>query len=247
MDRRKTAGTGPAVVDVRPTRPGRRLARAAALLAALLVPALAGATPSQTEPASKVQLIRILATTLTQSHDAVGAVTELVVAFAQRADERGIEVTFHTQPGRFSISAQTEVLSAIVRAAQLARLNPDSWTVSLAALTPGRTVSGGSLSAMVGLTVAALAKGDSVPTDRVITGTIAPDGHLGPVEGIGLKLEAAQKKHLQRVIVPDQVAVTEGDWRNPFLLHVSPVDTVGKAYEALTDHPLHEMIYREED
>lgn len=247
MDRRNPAGPRSAAVLARPPRPGGGLACAAALLAVLLAPALAQASPSQTEPASKVQLIRVLATTLTQSHDAVGTVTELVVAFAQRSDERGIEVTFHTQPGRFSISAQTEVLSAIMRAAQLAHLNPDSWTVSLAALTPGRTVSGSSLSAMVGLTVAALAKGDSIPTDRVITGTIAPDGHIGPVEGIGLKLEAAQKKHLQRVIVPDQVATTEGDWQNPFLLHVSPVDTVGKAYEALTDHPLHDVIYREED
>lgn len=247
MDHRKAGGSSPAAVGTRPARPGQGIACAAVLLAALLGPAPAQATPSQTEPTTKVQLIRVLATTLTQSRDPVGAVTELVVAFEQRSDERGIEVTFHTQPGRFSISAQTEMLSAIVRAAQIAHLNPDSWTVSLAALTPGRTVSGTSLSAMVGLTVAALAKGDSIPTDRVITGTIAPDGHIGPVEGIALKLEAAQRKHLQRVIIPDQVAVTEGDWQTPFLLHVTPVDTVGKAYEALTDHPLNDIIYREED
>ncbi|WP_447975439.1 S16 family serine protease [Nitrospira sp. Kam-Ns4a] len=220
---------------------------AVVLSAAAFCPYPAEASPSRDAPFTKVQLIRVLATTLNHSRHPVGAVTELVVALEQRSDQRGIQVTFHTQPGRFSISAQTEVLSAIVRTAKLANLNPDSWSVSLAALAPGRTVSGGSLSAMVGLTVAALAKGDTIPTDRVITGTIAPDGQIGPVDGIGLKLEAAQKKHLQRVLVPEEYATTEADWTVPFLLHVSPVGTVSKAYEALTDHPLQETIYREED
>ncbi len=202
----------------------------------------AEAKRTQEEPRKTQQLIRILGTALTPDQEPVGVVTEMMVALEQRHDDRGMEVTFHQEPGHFSITTQVAVYSAIVRTARFAHLDPDSWSVSLAALIPGKTVYGKSLSAMVGLTVIALARGDSIPTDRVITGTISSDGHIGAVEGIALKLEAAREKHLHHVLVPEEYSAADGDWSVPFLLNVSPVDTVSRAYEALTDRPFPTVI-----
>ncbi len=41
-----------------------------------------------------------------------------------------------------------------------------------------------------------------------------------------------------RVVVPEEMDVADADWDTPFLMHISPVGSVGEAYQALTDHPL---------
>jgi predicted S18 family serine protease len=91
---------------------------------------------------------------------------------------------------------------------------------------------------MVGLTVIALAKGDLVLPDRVLTGTIMPDGGLGPVSAVDSKIEAAYAMHFRRVIVPDAQDPGDGDWHTPFLMQVSPIRSVTNAYQALTDRPM---------
>jgi predicted S18 family serine protease len=91
---------------------------------------------------------------------------------------------------------------------------------------------------MVSLTVLALAKGHSILPNRVITGTIAPDGYIHVVGGIPLKLQAAQHAHYTRVLVPEEISITDGDWHTPFLMQVSPVSSLQQAYLGLTDFPL---------
>ena len=103
---------------------------------------------------------------------------------------------------------------------------------------PKKTIYGNSLSAMVGLTVIALAKGQTILPDRVLTGGIAPDGRILTVGGIPLKVEAAGLAHLKRVLVPDEISPDDGDWKTPFLMHVSPVSSLQQAYLGLTDKPL---------
>lgn len=188
------------------------------------------------------QVIRILGTTTNIRSESVGMVGELIVGLEERDDHRGIMVTFDDRPGQFSPRAQAAVLAAIDRTARTAGLSTDSWSVSLSVPEPGLTVYGESLSAMVGLTVVALAKGDFIPPDRVITGTITNDGHIGTVSGVPLKVEAAGEGGLRRVLVPQETAEADGDWRTPFLMQVSPVASVPEAYEALTDRPLHQLI-----
>lgn len=183
----------------------------------------------------RVQLIPILATALDQDDQPVGVVAELEVAVEDRHDDRGLSVRFQTQPGRFSPVAQVAVVAAILDVARAANMNTDSLTISLRVPYRGVTVYGTSLSAMVGLTVVALAQGDFVKPDRVVTGTITRDGHIGPVSGIGLKLQAASIEHLHLVLVPEEYDQAEADWDVPFMLHVSPVGTVRRAYQALTD------------
>jgi predicted S18 family serine protease len=183
------------------------------------------------------QLVHILGMTLGEHSQPVGVVAEVVVGLEQRADHRGIEVVFEERSGNFSDRTQGAIMLAIDRTARAARLNPDSWSIFLSFEAPGMTLYGDSLSAMVGLTVIALAKGDTVQFDRAITGTITNDGHIGVVSGIPFKIAAAHHQRIQRVLIPDVADATDPDWRIPFLMHVSPVASLSDAYEALTDRP----------
>lgn len=226
------------LLDISKPRVRKTKLVAFALLALIFLAPPAWAKTTTTEPPKlRSQLIRILGTTINQDSEPVGIVAELLVVLEKRQDHHGIMVTFESSPGRFSSMAQAAVLSAIDRSARAANLNTDSWSVSLTNPLPGVTVYGESLSAMVGLTVVALAKGDFIPPDRVITGTITDDGHIGTVGGIPLKVEAAHQEHLQRVLVPEVPDVADGDFQTPFLMQVSPVSTVSVAYQALTGRP----------
>jgi predicted S18 family serine protease len=126
---------------------------------------------------------------------------------------------------------QTAAKEAIATTARALGLSSDSWSVGLGALEPGLIIDGPSLSAMVGLAVAAMAKGESIPRNRVITGTITSDGHIGPVGGVGLKVLAARQAGLQMVLVP---SVDKRKVRAPDDTQVFTVSSVRQAYEALT-------------
>ena len=183
------------------------------------------------------QLINVLGVTM-DDRQAIGTVAHLVVSLEDRDDHAGLAVQFKGTPGRFSHMAQTAVQQAIYRTARVAGLSTDSWTVILSVPHPGVTIYGESLSAMVGLSVIALAKGDFIPPDRVITGTVTPDGLIAPVGSLSLKVAAADAAHLRRVLVPDELDITDDEWQTPFLMQVSPVRSISEAYQALTDQPL---------
>lgn len=207
-----------------------------AFLSVVLLPALPASAEDPGQPAKRQrQVIPILATALDHERNPVGVVAQLEVTVEHRRDHNGMNVRFETEPGRFSPATEVAVVAAILNVARVAHVSTDSLSVSLAVPYHGVTVYGTSLSAMVGLTVVALAHGDAIKPSRVLTGTINPDGHIGAVGGIALKLEAAQVEHFRRVLVPEEYDVTDGDWDTPFLLHVSPVSSVGRAYQALTD------------
>lgn len=184
------------------------------------------------------QLIHILGTTQGAHSQPVGVVAEVVIGLEQRADHRGTEIIFEEKAGSFSDRTQGAIMLAIDRTARAARLNPDSWSIFLSFDSPGITLYGDSLSAMVGLTVIALAKGDTIQFNRAITGTVTNDGHIGVVSGIPFKIAAAHHGRMQRVLIPDEADATDPDWRVPFLMHVSPVGSISDAYQALTDRPL---------
>lgn len=194
------------------------------------------------ENTSQRHTIPILGVTFDQEWEPVGMVAEVLVRFEQRNDSHGLRVHFDTSPGRFSPLAKDSVLQAIVHAAKASHLAAESWTVTLTLPYPGVTMYGESLSGMVALSVLAFARGDPLPPDRVMTGTIASDGHIGIVGGIPLKIQAAHKKKLRRVLIPEELDVADGDWRTPFLMEISPVGNVQKAYLALTGQPLEQPL-----
>lgn len=160
-----------------------------------------------------------------------GKVIYVMVLFTTRDDADGLDVHFTVGPGRFSMMTQTAAKQAIASTARALGLSSDSWSVGLGALEPGLIIDGPSLSAMVGLAVAAMAKGESIPRNRVITGTITSDGHIGPVGGVGLKVLAARQAGLQMVLVP---STDYGKRRTPDVTGVFKVGSVRQAYEALT-------------
>lgn len=160
-----------------------------------------------------------------------GKVIYVMVVFTTRNDAEGLDVHFTVGPGRFSMMTQTAAKQAIVNTARALGLSSDSWSVGLGALEPGLIIDGPSLSAMVGLAVAAMAKGESIPRNRVITGTVTSDGHIGPVGGVGLKVLAARQAGLQMVLVP---SVDNRKERAPDVTQVFTVGSVRQAYEALT-------------
>jgi len=163
-----------------------------------------------------------------------GTVAYLVVAFEERDDQGGLIVHFRNSPGKFSRLAQTSVEQAIRRTAHSLGLSTDSWSVDLSVPYPGVTIYGESLSAMMALCVAALAKGEFVAPDLAITGTITPDGRIGSVGSVPLKITAANDAHLRRVLVPEDRDPGDGDYPLPFLMEITPVGSVHQAYAALT-------------
>ena len=182
--------------------------------------------------------IPILGVTFNQEWEPIGMVAEVLVRFERRNDNLGLRVQFDTSPGRFSPLAKDSVLQAIMHATKAGHLKAESWTVTLTLPYPGVTMYGESLSGMVALSVLALSRGDPLPPDRVMTGTIASDGHIGIVGGIPLKIQAAHENNLRRVLIPEEIDVADGDWRTPFLMEVSPVGNIQKAYFALTGQSL---------
>ena len=182
--------------------------------------------------------VPILGTSLSQSYRPIGLVTRVEIDLYERDDHSGLQVQFHTRPGRFSPYARQAVLRAIIRAFEAAKIDSNRWTVYLTFPDHGQTLYGESLSAMVGLSVVAMAKGDWILEGRALTGTITDHGTIGPVGGLQLKILAAYEKHFERVLIPGDFDVRDGDYRTPFLMHVSPVDTVDAAYFGLTGHHL---------
>ena len=146
-------------------------------------------------------------------------------------DAEGLEVHFITGPGRFSQQTQVATAQAIARTALALGLSSDSWSVGLSLSDPGVLIEGDSLSAMVGLTVGAMAKGASIPRHRIITGTVTVDGRIGAVGTVALKVAAAHQAGLEMVLVP---AMTPDTWKTPALMQVVPVGSVSQAYQALT-------------
>ena len=181
--------------------------------------------------------IPILGITVNTSHRPVGVVSYVVLHFQDRNDQEGLRLRFQKMPGKFSPLAQHAVKLAIERVAAVAKLGTDSWTVGVTFPYPGMTMYGESLSAMVGLSVVALAKGQTPLNGRSITGTITDDGRIGTVGGVPQKVHGAYQS-LNRVLIPEEHNIGDGDWPTPFLMHVSPVSTVEKAYLGLTGYQL---------
>lgn len=167
---------------------------------------------------------------VTTGEKPVGMVIYVMVLFAKRNDTEGLDVHFISGPGHFSQKTQAAAMQAIAGSARALGLSSDSWSVGLSVPYPGLIIDGDSLSAMVSLAVVAMAKGDSIPRHRVISGTITSDGRIGPVSNVTLKVAAAYQAGLHMVLVP---SATPRKWRLPPPIQVSEVGTVIQAYQAL--------------
>lgn len=187
----------------------------------------------ETAAAPREQQIPILG--VTTDAQPIGTVTYIIATFEERVDRNGMSIRFHERPGRFSPMAKAAAEQAIRQAAGSLGLSTDSWNVELKVPYEGVTVSGDSLSAMVGVTIAAMAQGKQVPTGYVLTGTVTDEGEIGPVGSVPLKVQAARAAKLRRVLVPDQQVPERGSQQLPARLEISPVRSVPEALDALTE------------
>jgi len=182
--------------------------------------------------APREQFIPILGVTTGQNQ--VGTVSYVRVVFDERQDLTGLMLQFHEAPGRFSRMAQTSIEQAIKRSARSLGISTDSWTVELSIPYAGMTIYGDSVSAMVGLSIAAMAQGKTVSTGHVLTGTVTPEGDIGPVGSVPLKVQAARAAKLRRVVVSKQTPAAEHAGNLPVSIQISPVQSVPEALNALT-------------
>jgi len=184
--------------------------------------------------ASREQLIPILGVTTGQNQ--IGTVSYVRVSFDERQDQT-LMLHFRTTPGRFSRMAQTSIEQGIRRSARSLEISIDSWTVELSVPYAGMTIYGDSVSAMVSLSVAAMAQGKTVSTGHVLTGTVTPNGEIGPVGSVPLKVQAARAAKLRRVVVSKHSPTGEHAGNLPVSIQVSTVQSVPEALDALTDSP----------
>lgn len=163
-----------------------------------------------------------------------GTVTYVTVSFDMREDSSGLVLRFKNAPGRFSHTARESIEEAIRHVAQSLHLSPDSWTVTLSVPYADITIYGESLSGMVGLSVAAMAKGLPITPGLMMTGIVTPEGRIGPVGSVPLQIPGTGRAHLHRVLVSkDQILAEREHTTGPVML-VSPISSVTQAFHELT-------------
>lgn len=177
-------------------------------------------------------LIPILGTTM-EDKEVVGAVAPIIVDVIVRSDEKGLTLRSRGT-GKFSLMAKSAIANGIAITAKALGIPTESLTVELCA-PKDVTIGGGSLSAMVAISVLMMASGHPIPNDFVVTGMVMPDGTIGAVGEVPLKVQAAYAAHIGRVLVPEENDPADGDWQTPFLMQVSPVGTVRDLYTILTE------------
>lgn len=203
-----------------------------AVAAMVLAGFFASAVPGHAKQTFRKEMIPVLGVSI--GAEAVGTVAYLAVSFEERADQSGLALEFGDSPGRFSGLAKTSIANAIRRTARTLNLSTRSWTVILTVPYPGVVMSGESLSAMVGLSVAGMAEGRSMVPGVVITGTITEDGRIGPVGSLPLKIAAAGQARLRRVLISPLQDRDEH-------MNAQPIGTVYEAFEVLTTTHLGEI------
>lgn len=218
-------------------RPRPRNPRASAQRAPFFHPALialcaTGLAASGAFAAPQEQLIPILSHAMESRSSKT--LTFLIAAFETRRDKSGLVLRFNDAPGRLSRMAQTSIEQAIRRTAQSLGLSIDSWTVTLTVPYPDTTIYGDDLSAMVGLSVAAMATGRTVAPGLVMTATITPDGHIGPVGSVPLKVPRTGRGHLRRVLVSKDQAIATPEEPPTSVVQISPMSSIIQAFEELT-------------
>jgi uncharacterized protein len=88
---------------------------------------------------------------------------------------------------------------AVAAATLLTGVAPGAHVVSFD--VTGR-LEGASAGALLTVAVVSLLRGDHVRQHVTMTGTVAPDGAVGPVGGVAEKLDGARRAHIRRLLVP---------------------------------------------
>ncbi len=134
---------------------------------------------------------------------------------------------------------------AVVVASQLLGIDPRDYEFSFSV---GGRIDGPSAGAYMTAGVLAALRGDTMRKDVAMTGTINPDGTIGPVGGIPHKIEGAAKQGAKLILVPAGQRYDMDTNKNELVdvvevgkklgVEVREVSTIFEAYELLTGTPL---------
>lgn len=134
---------------------------------------------------------------------------------------------------------------AVLVASQVLGIDPRDFEFSFSV---GGRIDGPSAGTYMTVGVLAALLGDSLRGDVAMTGTINPDGTIGPVGGIPQKIQGAAAAGARLVLVPAgqryaydvnrQQLVDVVEVGKDLGVDVQEVSTLFEAYELLTDHPL---------
>ncbi len=201
--------------------------------------------PAQTGPAEHSVVIHALWYATEPSGKAVGGVSPVRVSVRPSQNKELRVGFFEEEVGGSGSMWRSAGWTAMVVASQLLGIDPRDYEFSFSV---GGNIDGPSAGAY--MTVAALAalQGHDVAPDIFMTGTINPDGTIGPVGGIPQKIEGAAANGARIVLVPagsrydmdantgELVDVVEVGERSG--VEVREVSTVYEAYELITGQPL---------
>ncbi len=134
---------------------------------------------------------------------------------------------------------------AVVVASQLMGIDPRDYEFSFSV---GGRIDGPSAGAYMTAGVLAALRGDTMREDVAMTGTINPDGTIGPVGGIPHKIQGAAKQGAKLVLVPAGQRYDFDSNKDKLVdvvevgkklgVEVREVSTIFEAYELLTGKPL---------
>ncbi len=181
-----------------------------------------------------------------QENKAIGGVSPVRIVVRPAAQKGELRVGFFEEEvAGTGAMWRSAGWMAVVTASQLLGIDPRDYEFSFSV---GGRIDGPSAGAYMTVGVLAALLGDQVRDDVAMTGTINPDGTVGPVGGIPHKIEGAAEHGAKLVLIPagqrydfdqntqkmvDLVEVGKKEG-----VEVREVSTVFEAYELLTGQPL---------
>ena len=196
-------------------------------------------------PTKHVITLHPLYVTTTLSGEPTGGSKPLVVTVQPKTGPNVKVGFFETEVGGSGPQWRASGWTAVTLASLLMGIDPSraSFTFDIAGM-----IDGPSAGALMTVGVLAALLGDNVKSDVAMTGTINPDGTIGPVGGIPQKLQGAKKAGMTTVLVPasqrydidektkQPVDLVEAGQR--LGLKVILVPNIFEAYKLLTGKPL---------
>ncbi len=170
----------------------------------------------------------------------VGVVSNLTVAVAWPG--RGI-VYFSAEP-LTELDTQAAARVAALIASIIAGVDYGSYDFFIRLETESSTIGGPSASAAMAVAILAALRGKTLPENASMTGMIEPDGTIGPVGGVPVKLEAVAKRGVKVFLIPrgQETSVDPNTGRRVDVVvlgkelgvEVKPVGSIVEAYALLT-------------
>ncbi len=197
-------------------------------------------TPAHAGSTSRVISVPALGV---QGEGLPGVVNYILIQFNRTTTEDGPTVQFNeVNLGGGSLVGEEwkEGVRRAVRAVAAA-VGDDGrdWLITIKNRSMTGSTDGMSASAAVAVGIMAVFRGDVIGSDVVLSGQIMPDGRLGVVGGLPVKIEAAASAHYRTVVVPRDQILTP-DWMlttevaSRKRVQLIQASTLEEAYQAMT-------------